>query len=462
MMLRNGTGFASPNGIRTAGQSKQSRDASKKCNTFNKAWQVGDKLSVFFPIVWCPYYQDGEIVMEQEFDRFGQPVFNEDGSPKMVQSGIWEIPVYDVWGHKVNDMKALGLKTTFIPSLTEVCGGRPVKFERDEYGEVVYDEFGLPSCTPVEGDVTYQFSKIAPLFIKGMKQEELNKVYSGRFANDEFRRKALTDIETKYDTSKNMDAPKPIIDKCRLITVCEVVAVTVDNGNNYKVDKAANYSYPLSDEKIDDLKAILNDRKYRPTDTDQTWFEVQMTFNGDSNDVRGRSQAGRNAHPIGLSKEFTMESVRPDLFEKIRSRVVSLPKSPSAIAQHTFLMNRIPEQKILSALSYYIAANASYLDQIAEDDDMMKMMDNAYYLVKFSALDSMDKDELKGKIVTSYNNYMEEHPELKPVMELTEERSDYSAPDLDHMPSTKELLAGQEDLIGDAESSLSSMDDILA
>lgn len=456
MMLRNG--INTPPGVRTARQSKQSRDASKKCQTFNKAWLVGDKLSVFFPIVWCPNYLDNEIVMEQEYDRFGKPVLNEDGSPKMVQSGEWNIPVYDVWGHKVNDMKALGLKTTFIPSLTEIYGGRPVKFVRDEYGEVVYDDFGLPQYTPVEGDITYQFSKIAPLFIKGMKQEELSKVYNGKFSNEEFRRKALTDIENKYDTTKSMDAPKPIIDKCRLNTVCEVVAVTVDSNNNYKVDKAANYSFPLSDEKIDDLTALINDRKYRPTDIEQTWFEVQMTFNGDSNDVRGRSQAGRNAHPVGLSEEFTMKSVRPDLFEKIKAKVTSLPKSPSAIAQHTFLMNRIPEQKVLSALSYYIAANATYLDQIAEEEDMSRMMDNAYYLIKFAALDSMDREDLKTKIVDSYNEFMEDHPDMKPAMELTEDREDYTAPDLDHMPSTKELLAGQDDLMGDVE----SMDDILA
>lgn len=153
-----------------------------------------------------------------------------------------------------------------------------------------------------------------------------------------------------------------------------------------------------------------------------------------------------------------MKSVRPDLFEKIKAKVTSLPKSPSAIAQHTFLMNRIPEQKVLSALSYYIAANATYLDQIAEEEDMSRMMDNAYYLIKFAALDSMDREDLKTKIVDSYNEFMEDHPDMKPAMELTEDREDYTAPDLDHMPSTKELLAGQDDLMGDVE----SMDDILA
>ena len=44
--------------------------------------------------------------------------------------------------------------------------------------------------------------------------------------------------------------------------------------------------------------------------------------------------------------------------------------------------------------------------------------------------------------MNSYREYMNEHPEAKPILELATEASDYQEPDIDKMPSTAALLQG--------------------
>lgn len=441
MELRNG--FRTRSGVTTARQSQEKRDSTIKRKDFGKAWQVGDKLSVFFPIVWSTHYEDGEPVMVEERDKYGQVVVDENGDPVLVEDGRWDIIVYELWGHKVNDMKALGLGTSFLPSLTEVWGGRPVKFIRDENGEVVYDEEGQPTFDSIEGDVSYQFSRIAPLFVRGMMQQELDKTYKTNYNNEEFRRMALDQIRDKYDTKKNMEAPKPIIGRLDLNTVTEVVAVTVDSNDQYKVDKAGAYIYRLTNDKIDELQSLLDDLKYKPRDHEQNWFEVQITYNGDSNDNKGRAQAGRKAHPVGLTSEYLMEARDPNAFKALKDKWLDrLPKTSSTISAHCYLSRKTAENKILSALSYYMAQNSEYLDKVSSEKDMEMVTNNAYQLVKFSALDTMTAENLKTTIMNSYREYMAEHPEAKPILELATEASDYQEPDVDKMPSTAALLQG--------------------
>lgn len=439
-------GYQTRDGITTARQSQEKMDSARKCQDFSKAWEVGDKLSVFFPIVWSPYYENGEIATEQARDSKGKLMYDEAGEPIMTQKGRWDIPTFDCWGHNVGDMKQLNLGATFIPSNTEIYQGKPVRFERDENGNIQYDDFGQPIYTSIEGDVTYQFARIAPLFIRGQKQAELNKAYSNNFQSEEFRRKAISDIEDKYDTNKSFNAPKPIIGKVRLATMTEVVAVKMDKYDDPEVDKAANYIYRMSSEKIDELLSLVNDVKYKPRDLDQKWFEVQISFNGDSNDQKGRAAAGRKAHPVGLTEEYTTRSRNPEAFEKIRSRVESIPMKASIIEAHTFI-HRIPEAKIKSALSYYMAQFGDSLDNLSESKDIEMMTNNALYLIKFAALDSMSAENLKDKIMDSYKEYLSEHPEVKSSLELASEADGYSAPDTDaQQPSIKDLLGGDSEL----------------
>lgn len=454
MNLRNG--YQTINGVTTARQSQQRMDSTRKRQDFSKSWDVGDKLSVFFPIVWSPYYEDGEPVMEEERDSKGNIVFDENGEPVMAEVGRWDVVVYDAWGHQVNDIRKLNLSTSFLPSLTEVWEGYPVKFERDENGEVVYDNFGEPVYERIEGDVTYQFSKIAPLFVRGMKQAEMDKAMNGKFSSEEFRMRAIADVENKYDTTKNMDAPKPIVDRLRLISVTEVFVVPMDRNDEPLTDKANFYIYRLSQDKITELQTILEDLKYKPRDHKQNWLEVQLSFNGDSNDKKGRAQAGRKAHPIGLTEEYTMRARKPAAFNKVKDKLERLPQLSSTIASHSFYSRKVPESKIKSALSYYMAQNGDYLNNISSEKDTDMMMNNAYYLVKFAALDTMTQENLCTQIRESYEKYMAEHEDAAPVLELATEATDYKEPDLDRAPSVRDLIKENPDL------ELPDNDDLLA
>jgi len=444
MILKTQNGYSVRDGVMTATQAQTQMESTRKLQSFSKAWDVGDKLSVFFPIIWAPYLENGEQVMEQERDKRGKLVFNENNEPVMVPKGTWEFPVYTCWGHEVSDLKKLNVGTTFIPSLTEIYQGHPVKFNRDENSNIIYDSYGDPSFERIEGDITYQFSKIAPLFIRGMKQEELNKVYSKKFDSDEFRRKAIQDVEDRYDTNKSMNAPRPIIGKVTPYTITEVLVVKKDKYDDPDTTKVAKYTYRLKQEKINELYSLIKDVKFRPHDPEQKWFEVEMTFNGDTNDQKGRAQAGRKAHPVGLPEEYTMKVKNPDAFAQIEQQLESLQQLASGIKAHTYIQ-AIPEQKIKSALSYYVASFGEYLDSITEERDMEIMKNNASYLVKFAATDAMSSAALKETINNSYAEYLAEHPDTKPEAELATEQPGYSEPDVDHMPTTAELLGDTEE-----------------
>lgn len=304
-------------GTRGARDVRRERSTSRKFNSFNKSWKVGDKLSVFFPIMWRPERDTNDnIIMVQEVDNMGHPVFEEDGvTPKMTEKGVWDVVTGDIWGHKVSNTKEFNVGGSFIPSLTDVYEGRPVQFVRDEKGFIVYDNAtGKPLYETVPGDVTYQFSRIAPLFINGMKQEELSRVMNKKFPTEDMRREALQSIEDKYDTTKKMDAPRAVVGRLMLYASTEVIVVPMDGNDKYLPDKAGQYVYEFtSDQKFSNILQVLDDVKFKPRDLKQTWIEVQMTFNANTDDDRGRAEAGRKAAPIGLTPEYTMQSRDPVL-----------------------------------------------------------------------------------------------------------------------------------------------------
>ena len=201
---------------------QKTRNDSKKLGMYSKQWSPGDTLRVFYPIYW------------------------EDGQP--------EIAVGALWGHNVSDIKGLGLKTAFIPSLTEFRDGVPV---------------GKP-------DLTYQFSLIAPVFVAGAKLQEEANILSKKFPTEAARKEALKTIEEKYDSKNNMSAVKPIIGRAQYYISTEVVSFKFNNGI-YDKESIALSSAPLSGQTIDRLYAILNDPKYRPAEGEER-LEVEWKY----------------------------------------------------------------------------------------------------------------------------------------------------------------------------------------
>lgn len=432
------------NGFIGARQLQRERDGSRKMKGFNKAWEVGKKYSVSFPIKWLPAYDDnGEIIMIQERDTNGNPIFEEDGeTPIMTQQGQWDIVTAGIWGHKVNDMSALGLKSSFIPSLTDIYQGRPVKYTRDERGNVVCDDSGKPIYESCVGDITYQFSAIAPLFIAGQKQSRLDSIYKKQISNEDLRREAIQKIEEEFDTSKNMKAPKPVIGRTFLYASTEVVVVPIDASDKYEPDKAGQYSYEFkSNEKFNAILYLLDDIKFKPRDLTQKWFEVQMTFNGTSNDIKGRAEAGRKATPVGLTPEYTMQHRDPDAFDKIKQLIGCLPSDSDMISRRNYSYDKISEKVIARAIEQYIVLNSELLDSISSEKDEEILLAHASTLMRFDAVKCLTREPLKAKIETSYKEYLAEHPEQAEDLQLITEQEGYAEPAFDDRPSSRELVS---------------------
>lgn len=426
-------------------QAVRTRSQSKKFQGFNKSWDVGDKLSVFFPIFWCPELdENGQPIEVQEVDTKGKLVFEADGvTPVMTQKGQWDIVTANIWGHDVNDIKKFPVGGSFIPSLTDVVRGTPAKIMLDDNGAPIYDAYGDVKYEPVTGDITYQFSKIAPLFIKGEKQAEIDRILKKKFTSEELRREALNKIDDDYDTSKHMEAPKPVVGKLHMVISTEVFVVKHTVNDEYDVDKAGQYTYKLSDEKFNSLIYLLDDNKFRPRDLNTKWFEVQMTFNGDSNDAKGRGQAGRKATPVGLTPEYTMEERDPQAYGKIKGRLENLPQDSQTITCRNFMYTKIAEKTIQRCINSYVILHADNLDCISNEEDQDMMINNAYRLMQFKALDNMENQEIKGKIMASYNEYLDKHPELKPEGSvLATEQEGYTEPTFEAMPTSRELISG--------------------
>lgn len=418
----------------------RTRSQSKKFQGFNKAWTVGDKLSVFFPIFWNTEYDtDGNTVMVQEIDNFSKPVFNEDGTPKMTEAGCWDIVSANIWGHDVGNIKSFMVGGTFIPSLTDIVRGQPVKILRNEDGTPMYDADGELKTEAIPGDITYQFSKIAPLFIKGMKQQEYAKVQAKNFTSEELRRSALNEIDNKYDTQNNMDAPRPVVGKLHMVITTEVVVVPRTVNDGYDVEKAGQYTYKLSDEKIGQLLALLDDNKFKPKDHSARWFEVQMTFNGDDNSSRGRGQAARKAVPVGLTEEYTMEKRDAGSYAKITSRLSNLPEDSATISYRNFMYTKIDEKKISRCIDSYVIMNSEYLDSITNQDDEDLMLSSAARLMQFKVLNNMNNQSIKDKILGAYEEWLAKHPEVKEA-KLATEQEGYKEPTFDAAPTVRDLI----------------------
>lgn len=421
----------------------RTRSQSRKLQAFSKAWVVGDKLSVFFPIFWVPELDENEQpIMVQEIDTKGQPVFEDDGTPVMTEKGQWDVVTASIWGHDVPDMKKFAVGGSFIPSLTEIVRGQPAKILTDDAGKPMYDAYGEVMYEPIPGDVTYQFSKIAPMFVKGEKQGEIDRVMKKKFASEDLRREALNEIDAKYDTDSNMDSPKPAVGKLHMVISTEVFVVKQNATNQYDLENAGQYTYKLSDEKFNSLISLLDDIKFKPRDLNARWFEVQMTFNGDSNDKKGRGQAGRKALPVGLTPEYTMEARDPAGYAKIKGRLEQLPQDSQTITCRNFMYTKIAEKTIEKQISQYIVMNSDMLDNITKEEDMEILTGNAYRLMQFRALDNMNNEEIKSRIKTAYMEYLEKHPELKDDTVLATEKEDYKEPTFEAMPTSRELLSG--------------------
>lgn len=332
---------------------QKTRNESKKLSMYSKQWLPGDVLRTFYPIYW-----------------------DENGEP--------QIAVGAVWGHNVSDIKGLGLKTAFIPSTTD------------------FDENALPIGP---ADITYQFSRIAQLFVNGQKKADEAAIARKNWPNEAARKEALKAIEVKYDTKNNMQAVKPIIGRAQYYISTEVISIKVVNGMA-QADSVAITSCPLSNQTIDRLYGILDDPKYKPQ-PGENFLEVEWKYPVNTD----KGQSAKAATPAGLTAEYRLSNQDPAGYQKVEAMFGQVATDSDTIkrrATRSVDMNRVKQ-----AIAMYSFLNAEYLDIIDEEDEET-LMKNVELIKELDVTRALTNTELVGKI----NAELAKVAEMSPVVEM--------------------------------------------
>lgn len=334
------------------GAQKTSAD-SKKLQMYSKQWLPGDTMRLFLPI------------------------FKND-------IGSWDLAVGALWGHKVNDFEGIGLKTAFIPSLTQ------------------FDENGDPVGPP---DITYKFSQIAKIFIDGQKAIEEARLQNKRWPTESARKEALQKLDYDYDTKNNMKAIKPAIGRATYMICTETLCLKYVNGAPVS-DSAAVVSLPLSSKRIDELYAILDDPKYAPAD-DAEFMEVEWKYPANPD----KGQSGNASHPSGLTPEYRLETEFPDAYKKVSGMFNLVSRDYESIVRRA--TRRIDEAKIRGAITQYSYTNSESLDACSEENEDT-LVKNAQLIHELSIERALNNQELIDKIKAELDKIVTEVPEEVP------------------------------------------------
>jgi hypothetical protein len=294
----------------TARGALRTRQDSRRLSGFGSMWKSGESVQVFYPIVW-----DEE---NQQFDLL----------------------VAMCWGHNANP-KEIGLKRIFIPTLSEIIDGEPKN-----------------------PDVTFQFSRIAPLFIQGAKDKKLKELQEKNM-QESARKTAMKKVEDEFE---DKDA---VIGKLRLVISTECVVVPLLPDGTPDSEKARLVSQDLSDSKINALLSILGDHKYKPDNNEATYLEVSYAF-GTTGD---RKQDGKVA-PQGITPEYRVVTRYVDHWSRIEQQINGLPDNDVTIFKRNSSFRQVEEREIISAISTYAAIESDALDAV-DDEGIERLKRNA-------------------------------------------------------------------------------------
>ena len=310
-----------------------------KLSMYSKAWEVGDQAIVFYPVRWR----------------------SNPNRP----SGEFALHVSAYLGHKVSDYKLMG--TTFLRSLSPV----------DINGNVLGN-----------GDLAYQFSRIAPLLVNAQKERELAELDSRDWSilGQSAYMDARKTIEEAYDTKVNINAKRPLLGRLGVVRMTEVVFVATDGTGapifeDMRKRKTGRYIQELSNSRIEKLTSLANDPNYgviaqnpdlELNEHDIYFLEVQYSYTSAKN---SRSEAGR-ADPQGVSHDVTMRHRYPDKVGLLEPMQKEIPKTADGIASHTYSMSPMPDEVLIQKLQHVMSASAgalTYLSPIDKD----KLVKNA-------------------------------------------------------------------------------------
>lgn len=371
---------------------------SRKSGSFGKMWNPGDT-----GVCYYPFYKDEE-------------------------TGRFELLVAVQRGYSVNDMKELGINTSFIPTMCEF----------DEDGNVIG-----------AGDIAYQFSRIAPCFVAGQKESEVASVMR-KNVDESSRQMLLKKIEDKYDKD-SLKGVKPIIGSLTFYISTECVYVPMQN-KMPNVQEARLVAQKLSDQRIKKLMSLANDEKYTPQpipDSDMYYLEVQYTW-----PVGEKSDAGKT-EPAGLTAEYSIQAQHPNEYKSLLSEIAKLPSESETIARRNFSFTKVSEASLRQCFRSYAIMKSEYLDALdaQSDEDMIKRIEkNSGLIEEFGLLSNMQNEDLVDKINAALELQHAQSPVTAEPTPTAETETAAPAPQMD----IDQLLAA--DHVG-SEDDLSMIDD---
>lgn len=343
---------------------KRVKDSSQKLRNYSKEWNPGDTMRVIFPV--CQI------------------------------NSTWEIVAGGVWGHKVNDFEGIGLKSTFLPSLTQ------------------FDENGTPVGRP---DVTYQFANIAQCFVDGMYHQEEAALLAKNFPSEASRIEALSKLKHKYDTKNNQKAIKPAVSRATFFITTEVLSIKMLNGAPV-LDSANVVSFPLSSQRIEQLYMLLNNPKFAPVEGD-TYWEIEISYPTNSD----KGESGRAALPVGLTTEFRLRNQFADTWKQLEGKLSVISTDSDTIVRRA--TRSVSEDKIRGALSQYCLMNSQHLDN-APEESIDQLVKNASVVKELGFLRTLSNMELVDKLKAEFDVINSSQPALIPEVAIP-------APDLGAM-----------------------------
>lgn len=306
-------------------------NANNKCDTWGKAWEVGDQATVFYPFLY-----------DATGDLLGKPGF-------YLNMGVF-------MGHKVSDMKLFN--TSFIPDLTPI----------GENGRV-----------DGPGTLIYQFSRIAPLLVTAEKEKKLADLSAKDWSvlGQTAYMQARKQVEDEYDTKNNMKAKRAVVGKLDQRIITEVVFITMDSTNSSPVfegrTKTKRYIQDLSYSRYTKLITLCNDPIYGilaqnpglvPEEGKVYFLEVLYNFTSAQNN---RMEAGR-AEPQGVAQAVTLAARFPDSVAKIDELKQDFPKNGDEIALHAWGLDPVRDEQLLPILKRIMFDAAANLGSLSDDD----------------------------------------------------------------------------------------------
>lgn len=314
---------------------QRERQAAKKLMGYSKQWAPGDTMRLFIPLIWL-----------------------EDGRPDFM--------VGKVWGFPVNAVKELGLHTIFIPST------------------VPFNEDGKPIGTP---DITYQFSRIAPVFVRGQRAAEIAKVASKPWPSETAKETALDEVKKKY-SKENPNAVKPIIGREKFVIMTEVISVKYVEGTGCKLDTCALSTWSLSDKVLRQILTLLDNPKFTPA-KGQNYFEIEINYPSDPD----KGKSGLAAVPSGITADYALCNQYPDAFRVVESYFGSWSTDSETVRRRATTM--IPIEVIQDAIRNYCLMNSEFLDSVSNEDDIKVLVNNIDVVSKIVSTQFLKNAELQ-------------------------------------------------------------------